>query len=63
MTDHDHDAVADLADRARGMSKVQFAIEWAGLTGEERHAFMALMNRRHPRGEERVEAMRRPPAS
>ncbi len=57
MTEYDHDAVVDLADRARAVSEFQFAIEWAGLTGEEQAAFMALMDQRCARGEEKLEAI------
>jgi hypothetical protein len=53
----DHDAVADLADRARAMSEFQFAIEWGALTDAERHEFMALMDQRRAHGEEKLEAL------
>ncbi len=43
----DHDAVADLADRARAMSESQFAIEWGALTDAECDEFMALMDQLH----------------
>jgi hypothetical protein len=52
----ERDEIADLADRARGMSEFEFAIEWGSLTGAEQDEFMALMEQRRAHGEEKLEA-------
>ncbi len=53
----DHDAVADLADRARAISDFQFAIEFGALTDAERDEYMALMGQRTAQRKERLEAL------
>jgi hypothetical protein len=50
------DEIADLADRLRRASDLEFEIEWGILTDEERDAFMSLMGQRTAHGEEVLEA-------
>ena len=53
----DRDEIADLADRAREQSEFEFAIEWGSLTAAEQAEYMALMDQRIARGEEKLEAI------
>jgi hypothetical protein len=51
------DEIADLADRCRGMSEFEFAIEWGALTAAEQDEWMALMGERTAHGIEKLEAI------